>query len=130
MSSQAHMIKKSHTDKPCATGLGGVMVKRTMRPKNRHFVSYLNKIFYMKFNNPTDKESALRNYHNHSKEELITLLCFYIDLYKVERKQCVWLDNLANYLRDSDIAENKQDSDMSYAEYQSSSIELNNKYTT
>lgn len=84
----------------------------------------------MKFNNTTDLASALNTYHNHSKAELITLLCFYIDLYKVERKQCVWLDNLANYLRDTDIVENKEDSDKSYDEYQSASIELNNKYST
>lgn len=81
-----------------------------------------------KFNNTEDLSNALDNWGEHDKQELITMLCYYKDRYKLEHKHLEWLDLLADYLRDTSDKEMEEASNESYEEYQSYSRTFNKKW--
>lgn len=81
-----------------------------------------------KFNNTEDLSKALDNWGNSDKQELITMLCYYQDMYTLKNKQSTWLDDLASYLRDTSDKEQEQVSDEAYEEYQSYSRKFNKKW--
>ena len=81
-----------------------------------------------KFNNTEDLSKALDNWGNCDKQELITMLCYYKDRYKLEHKHLEWLDLLADYLRDTSDKDMEQASDEAYEEYQSYSRKFNSKW--
>ena len=79
-----------------------------------------------KFKNTEDLSKALDNWGNCDKQELITMLCYYIDKYNLEHKQSTWLDQLADYLRDT--SEEKILSYEAYDEYEFYSRKFNKKW--
>jgi len=81
-----------------------------------------------KFNNTEDLSKALDNWGNCDKQELITMLCFYEDKYNLAHKQSCWLDDLAEYLRDTSDKEKKEASNESYEEYKFYRIKFNKKW--
>lgn len=80
------------------------------------------------FNDLKDLSTAVDLYGNYSKQELIEQLCYYKDRFELEHKQCVWLDYLADYLRDTSDKEQEQASDEAYEEYQFYSRKFNKKW--
>lgn len=81
-----------------------------------------------KFNNTEDLSNALDNWGKYDKQELITMLCYYKDRYKLEHKHLEWLDLLADYLRDTSDKEMEEASNESYGEYQSYSRTFDKKW--
>lgn len=81
-----------------------------------------------KFSNTEDLSKALDTWGEYSKEDLITMLCYYKDRYALEDKQSSWLDDLASYLRDTSDKEQEQASDEAYEEYQFYSRKFNKKW--
>jgi hypothetical protein len=80
------------------------------------------------FNNTEDLSIAMNLWGEYDKQKLITILCYYKDIYKLEHKHLEWLDLLADYLRDTSDKEMKQASDESYEEFQSYSRKFNKKW--
>jgi hypothetical protein len=80
------------------------------------------------FNNTKDLSNAVDMYGDYSKQELITMLCYYKDRYKLEHKHLEWLDMLADYLRDTSDKEMEQASSEAYEEYQLHSSRFNKKW--
>jgi predicted nucleotide-binding protein (sugar kinase/HSP70/actin superfamily) len=80
------------------------------------------------FNNTKDLSKAVDMYGDYSKQELITMLCYYKDRLNLENKHLEWLDLLADYLRDTSDKEMKQASDESYEEFKSYSRKFNKKW--
>lgn len=81
-----------------------------------------------KFKNTEDLSTALDNWGKYSKEDLIQTLCYYKDKATLEHKQAVWLDELADYLRDTSDKEMEAQSEDSYEEYQTYSRKFNSKW--
>ena len=79
-----------------------------------------------KFNNNEDLEKALDNWSKCDKQELITMLCYYRDKYILEHKQSTWLDQLADYLRDT--SNERILSYEAYDEYEFYSRKFNKKW--
>lgn len=80
------------------------------------------------FKNNADLSAAIEMWSDYPKEKLIAILCYYRDKATLEHKQAVWLDELADYLRDTSDKEMEAQSNDSYEEYQSYSIKFNNKW--
>ena len=80
------------------------------------------------FKNEEDLSIAMNLWGEYDKQELITILCYYKDRYKLEHKQLEWLDLLADSLRDTSDKEMKQASEEGYKEYQSYSRKFNKKW--
>ena len=79
-----------------------------------------------KFNNNEDLEKALDNWSKCDKQELITMLCYYRDKYTLEHKHSTWLDQLADYLRDT--SNERILSYEAYDEYEFYSRKFNKKW--
>jgi len=80
------------------------------------------------FKNNADLNAAIEMWSDYPKEKLIAILCYYRDKATLEHKQAVWLDELADYLRDTSDKEMEAQSNDSYEEYQSYSRKFNNKW--
>jgi hypothetical protein len=80
------------------------------------------------FNNTKDLSKAVDMYGDYSKQELITMLCYYRDRLNLENKHLIWLDDLASYLRDTSNKEQERVSDESYEEYKLYNTIFNNKW--
>ena len=55
-----------------------------------------------KFKKDTDFLAAYKTYSKFTTHELITMLCYYKEAYKVANAESNWLDALANHLREPD----------------------------
>ena len=80
------------------------------------------------FNDIKDLGKAVDRYGDSSKQELIAELCYYKDRFELEHKHLVWLDLLADYLRDTSDKEQEQASNEAYEEYQFYSRNFNKKW--
>jgi len=61
-------------------------------------------------------------------EELQKQVNYWRDKYRLENKCAIWLDNLAEHLRNTDDTEIKEQADQAYEEYQEEQIKFNSKH--
>ena len=81
-----------------------------------------------KFNNTEDLSKALDDWGKYDKQELITMMCWWRDRYKLEHKSAEWLDLLADYLRDTSDKGMEEASNEAYEEYSLHSSRFNKKW--
>ena len=80
------------------------------------------------FNEVLDLQKAMQSYENDSRERLVSELCYWKDMYNVERLQATWLDALADHLRDTSDEECREYEGECYQEYQDAKRKLNSKW--
>jgi len=61
-------------------------------------------------------------------EELQKQVNYWRDKYRLENKCAIWLDNLAEHLRNTEDTEIKEQADQAYEEYQEEQIKFNSKH--
>lgn len=81
-----------------------------------------------KFNNVEDNDKAVLDHKERSREQLIQELCYWRDKYRVEHKQCEWLDLLADSMRDTSDKEMEEASSEAYEVYSLHSGRFNKKW--
>ena len=74
------------------------------------------------------KAKAMKTFSDLSKEQLIQELCYWRDKYYVASNEAYWLNDLADYLRDTSDEDNKENEQLSYREYQDRQKLFNERY--
>jgi len=80
------------------------------------------------FNEESDLQKAMQSYERDSREKLVSELCYWKDMYNVERLQATWLDALAELLRDTSDKESEEYEGECNQEYQDAKRKFNSKW--